>query len=236
MMQMSRKPSVRINGNWLVVNNKWYSRKGAHKAWLGRIGRTNGIWVRPVQINFRRSAPDMWMEGNVKIATELALTSSQSNDIAASLQADAPAMGLSGSAGINSSSTHSASYVLRALTFDNTLRIKHWFNAAEDNDEDGQLKDDFMDMYGASEKPRVVTTVWVLVSGDDEHAKQCTGGHLSLKYGSAQGSAGISISGEGCSESTWSFSPDTIVAYEASFIRFRSGKAKDVVVDWQWTR
>lgn len=245
MIQMSRKPSVRINGDWLVVNNKKYSRKGAHKAWLGRIGRTNGMWVagQPVQINFRRSAPDAWMEDNVKIATELTLTSSEFSNIAASLQADAPAMGLSGSAGINSSSTHAATYVLRGLTFDNTFRIKHWFNAAESSEEDEQLKDDFMDLYGGLEKPRIVTTVWVLVSGDDEHAKQCTGGHLSLKYGSIQGSAGITISGAGCSESTWSFSPETIVAYEASYVQWDnmrssppSGDARDVVSDWAWTR
>merc|ERR1712045_625155 len=103
--------------------------RGAHMAWLGRIGRTSGIWVRPVQINFRRSAPDMWLEGNVKVLTDLALTSSQYSDIDASLEADAPNMGLSASAGINSNSTHSATYVLRGLTFESTWRIKHWFNA-----------------------------------------------------------------------------------------------------------
>merc|ERR1712151_52679 len=228
---------------WLVVNNKFYSRKGAHKAWLGRIGRTGGMWERPVEINFRRDAPDTWLEGNVKILKDVALTSSESSEMAASLKAEAPTMGLSGEAGINISSAHNATYVLRGLTFDNTWRIKHWFNSAADSDEDSQLKDDFMDMYGISEKPRIVTTVWVLVSGDDEHARQCTGGHLSLEYGSAQGSAGLTISGEGCSESTWSFSPETIIAYEASYIRWANmvsspprGEAKDVVADWYWTR
>merc|ERR1712176_516620 len=192
---------------------------------------------------------------------------SQYNDIAARLQADVPGMGISGSAGINVNSTHSATYVLRGLTFENTWRIKHWFNAAADSDEESQLRDDFMDMYnpdasddsdsqeesqlkedfmdmyGIMEKPRIVTTVWVLISGDDEHARHCTGGHLSLKYGNVQGSAEITVSGEGCSESTWSFSPDTIIAYEASFIRWANmrtspprGKAKDVVSDWYWTR
>merc|ERR1719394_1374365 len=128
-------------------------------------------------------------------------------------------MGLSADAGINSSSTHSATYVLRGLTFENTWRIKHWFNRAADRDEDSkikddfmdmyssdvsddddkhadrQLKEDFMDMYGIMEKPRIVTTVWVLVSGEDEHARHCTGGHLSLRYGNVQGSAGITVSG-----------------------------------------
>jgi len=245
MIQMSRKPSVRIDGKWLVVNNKWYSRKGAHKAWLGRIGRTNGMWLagQPVEINFRTSAPKAWMKDNVKIATTLTLTSSEFSDIAASLTADAPAMGLSGSAGINSSSTQSARYVLRGLTFDSTLRIKHWFNAAKSSKKKDRLKDDFMDLYGGLKKPRIVTTVWVLVSGDDEHAKKCTGGHLSLKYGSVQGSAGITISGKGCSESTWSFSPETIIAYEASYLEWEnmrssppSGDVKDVVSDSDWTR
>merc|ERR1712060_500181 len=84
--------------------------------------------------------------------------------------------------------------------------------------EDARLKGDYMDMYDVSHKPRIVTTVWVLVSGEDEHAQSCTGGHLTLSYGSAQGSAGATISGQGCAESTWTFNPDTIIAYEASYI------------------
>merc|ERR1712039_929513 len=73
----------------------------------------------------------------------------------------------------------------------------------------------------------------------DEHARSCTGGHLTLRYGSAQGSAGATISGEGCTESTWTFNPDTIIAYEASYIQTTNmasvppqGRVRDVAVDW----
>lgn len=239
MIQTRASPSVEINGDWLVVNKKWYSRKRAHDAWLGRIGLTNGIWTRPVLINFRAPAPIAWLENNVKISTEVTLTSRQARQIAASIDAEIPGMGVSGSAGINHNSTHQASYVLRGLTLENKFKIKHWFN----ENEDARLKGDYMDMYDVSHKPRIVTTVWVLVSGEDEHARSCTGGHLTLSYGSAQGRAGVTISGDGCRESTWTFSPDSIIAFEASYIKTTRmhwtpprGRVRDVVADWYWTR
>uniref|UniRef100_A0A7S4V8A1 Uncharacterized protein n=1 Tax=Alexandrium monilatum TaxID=311494 RepID=A0A7S4V8A1_9DINO len=171
------------------------------------------------------------------ITTTLSLSSAQARQIAATV--DGGFGGFNGSAGLNHSSSHNATYVLKGLTFEDTLVIKHYFNNATH----ARLVQDIKDMYDVSHKPRIVTRVWVMVSGEDEHARSCTGGHLSLRYGGAQGSVGASISGSGCAQSTWSFDPNTVIAYEASYLKFEDmapivprGRVKDVVVDWYWTR
>merc|ERR1719464_266073 len=92
------RSSVHINNRWLIVNNKHYSRKNAHQALLGRIGRTSGLWIRPVLINFRAQGPDEWLHENTRISTKLTLSSSESNRISAAIDIDgAP---LSGNANI----------------------------------------------------------------------------------------------------------------------------------------
>jgi len=238
LIQVEMHPSVHINNDWLIVNKKWYSRKRAHDAWLGRIGRTNGIWVRPVMLNFRGNSPEEWLRENVYVSTTLTLNSAQVQKITASVSAKFPA-GFGGDAGISANGTHKAGYVLRGLTFEDTFKIKHWFN---DNAHQ-EFVQDYKDMYDVVHKPRIVTTVWVMVKGDSEQGSSCTGGHLTLNYGSSQGGGSASVSGHGCVYSTWSFDPDTTIAYEASYIETEnmmtippSGRVKDVAVDWYWTR
>jgi len=238
LIQVEMHPSVHINNDWLIVNKKWYSRKRAHDAWLGRIGRTNGIWVRPVMVNFRGVAPAEWLHENVYVSTTLTLNSAQVQKISASVSAKAP-MGFGGEAGFSANSSHKAGYVLRGLTFEDTFKIKHWFN----DNANHRFVQDYKDVYHHAHKPRIVTTVWVMVKGDAEHGSGCTGGHLTLNYGSSQGGGSASVSGHGCAYSTWSFDPDTTIAYEASYVNWEnmmtnppSGRAKDVAVDWYWTR
>eukprot|EP00930_Biecheleria_cincta_P009406 TRINITY_DN111153_c0_g1_i1.p1 TRINITY_DN111153_c0_g1~~TRINITY_DN111153_c0_g1_i1.p1 ORF type:complete len:279 (-),score=40.18 TRINITY_DN111153_c0_g1_i1:137-973(-) len=243
MIQLAKGSTVDINQDWLIVNNKHYSRKKAHDAWLGRVGLTSGIWIRPVLINFKLPAPDEWLEDNVNVSTTVSLDAEQVRKIAAAVDASVVTPGgiVSGGAGVTHNSTHSASYVLRGLTIENTLKIKHWFNEERHN-ESNHFVHDYMDMFDYSKKPRIVTTVWVLVRSDDETASSCTGGHLTLRWNG--GLASGSISGDGCSRSSWSFDPNSIIAYEASYLRFAnmhtlpspSGRVKDVVSDWFWTR
>lgn len=161
LIQLHARPSVVINRDWLVINNKYYSRNRAQDAWLGRIGRTNGVWRRPVLINFRTSAPQEWLDGNVNISTTVALSSAQSQQIRAAVSAEISSL----DANITSNSAHNASYVLKGLTFGNSFKIKHWFN----DNKHRQFKQDYMDMYGSLAKPRIVTTAWVIVRGGDEH-------------------------------------------------------------------
>lgn len=238
LIQLQSSPSVDIDNNWLKVNNKKYSRKRAHDAWLGRIGRTSDHWVagQPVLVNFHAPAPEAWFVENVNISTTLALTSSQFRKIAAAVDFTVPTVGVSGDAGITSNSSHEASYVLRGLTFDDTWLIKRWLND-QDNRE---FMHDYLDLYSGLKKPRIVTTVWVLLSGEVETASSCTGGHLTLRYRGLQASAGASISGNGCTHSSWLFDPNTIIAYEASYLEFanndREGRIRNIAADWYWTR
>lgn len=218
-------------------------RKNAHGGWLGRIGRTNGIWVAPVQINWRSMGPRDWHEDNVKVATTLTLTTEELKNIEAGAHVKWGPVSADGS--IKHNSSFQASYNLTALTFEDSFKIKHWFNhflhSFDYKDPNVRKVQDYMDMYSASKKPRIVTTVWVLVSGDDEKAASCTGGHLSMNYtgtGTNQGpKAGFKISGQGCLDSTWSFDEGSIIAYQCSYLeRKRDGAVKDVPVDDYWTR
>lgn len=242
---LQKTPSVHISEDWLKVNNKEYSRKGAHDAVLGRIGRTSWQLQRPAMINFKTEAPHEWLEENIKISTEVTLSSEQSNQFAAAIRAAVPTVvggvaGVtSGNVGVNGSSSHDASYVLRGMTIQDHFRVKHWFN----EDANPRLKQDFMDMYDWVHKPRIVTTVWVLVSSAEENAMSCSGGHLTLDYTTFGASVGGTISGIGCAKSSWTFSPDTIIAYSASFIETTEwwstppgGKVKNIVEDTFWTR
>lgn len=230
-------PAVEITNEWLTVNNHRYSRKRAHDAWLGRIGRNSGIWIAPILLNFRTTAPAEWLDQNVNISTVVTLSSEQYQNIAASVSGGFG--GFKGDAGINSSSNHNASYVLRGLTLADTMRIKRWFNDAQNQ----EWVQDYMDMYDASHKPRFVTTVWVVDDMAPEHGSSCTGGHLSLGWGNVQGNVKVNVSGHACTHSSWTFSANTIVAYETSYLKMEnmisippSGRVKDVPVDWYYTR
>eukprot|EP00931_Biecheleriopsis_adriatica_P104638 TRINITY_DN79288_c0_g1_i1.p1 TRINITY_DN79288_c0_g1~~TRINITY_DN79288_c0_g1_i1.p1 ORF type:complete len:287 (+),score=39.17 TRINITY_DN79288_c0_g1_i1:69-863(+) len=238
MIQLNggKKASVEINEDWLIVNSKHYSRKGAHDAWLGRIGRTSDLWVRPIMVNFRASAPEEWLSENVQVSTTLTLTTEQVEKIAFAVNFDVPGVGVGGGTGFDHNNTNEASYVLRGLTVEDSFTIKRWFN----NHTESELVRDYMDLHDIMSKPRIVTTVWIMVKGDEESATECNGGHLTLRYG---GVVGGTISGEGCTRSSWSFDPNTIIAYEASYLEMEnmhtippSGRVKDIVVDWYWTR
>jgi len=239
MLQLSagkKKAAVEINDDWLIVNSKYYSRKNAHAAWLGRIGRTSGLWVRPIEINFRADAPEEWLQENVKVTTTLSLTSEQAEQIAFEVDADIPGVGVGVGAGFDHNNTNNASYVLRGLTVEDSWTIKRWFN----DHTDSELARDYMDLHDIMSKPRIVSTVWIMVRGDEESATECTSGHLTLSY---QPVVGATVSGSGCTQSSWSFDPNTIIAYEASFLEMESmhtippsGRVKDIVVDSYWTR
>merc|ERR1712217_172971 len=170
------------------------------------------------------------------ISTTLTLTSNQFRKIAAAVNFRVPSAGVSGSAGITSNSSHDADYVLRGLTFDDTWLIKRWLNEEANTD----FRLDYTDLYSGLKKPRIVTSVWVLVSGEVENAMSCTGGHLTLKYQGAMAAGGVTISGTGCTQSSWLFDPNTIIAYEASYLEFenhdRSGRVRNLAADWYWTR
>merc|ERR1719277_2841320 len=70
------------------------------------------------------------------------------------------------------------------------------------------------------DRPRIVTSVWILIEGDKEHSNFCAGGSLKLEF---QKIGSISVSGSGCRMSTWQFPPDSVMAYETAKIKFDKG-------------
>jgi len=232
-------PAVEIKNDWLVVNNRKYSRKKAQDSGLGRIGQAVGPWLmtEPVLINFRTNPAPEWLEDNVLQTTTLTISSDQMQQIDASVEGGFGPV--SGDGSISSNSTHNASYVLHGFTFSNVFKIKDWFN----NNNQSELYQNYLDMYTHMEKPRIVTSVWVVARGDPEEASSCLSGKVGMKYTGPGPSAGFSVSGTGCGYSTWTFSPDTILAYEASYLKFEDmfpvppeGRVVDVPVDSDYTR
>merc|ERR1712066_911551 len=92
--------------------------------------------------------------------------------------------------------------VLHGFTFSDTFKIKDWFN----NNNQSELYQHYKDMYTHTEKPRIVTSVWVVARGDPEEASSCVSGKVGMKYTGAGPSAAFSVG--------------TILAYEASYLRF----------------
>merc|ERR1712151_893975 len=192
-------PAVEIKNEWLVVNNRQYSRKKAQDSGLGRIGQAVGpfLLTEPVLINFRTNPPPEWLEDNVVQTTTL------------------------------------------TLTFSDVFKIKDWLNK---NNESEFVKN-YRDMYTHFEKPRIITSVWVVAQGDPEEATSCVSGKVGMKYTGSGPKAGFEVSGTGCGRSTWTFSPDTILAYEASYLQYEDmlpvppeGRVVDVPVDSDYTR
>jgi len=232
-------PAVEIKNEWLVVNNRQYSRKKAQDSGLGRIGQAVGpfLLTEPVLINFRTNPPPEWLEDNVVQTTTLTLTSDQFQQIDASVSGGwGP---VEGDGSISTNSTHNASYVLHGFTFSDVFKIKDWFNK---NNESEFVKN-YRDMYTHFEKPRIITSVWVVAQGDPEEATSCVSGKVGMKYTGSGPKAGFEVSGTGCGRSTWTFSPDTILAYEASYLQYEDmfpvppeGRVVDVPVDSDYTR
>ena len=74
-------------------------------------------------------------------------------------------------------------------------------------------------------KARIVTGIWVLIDGN-ESSNKCGSGSLSIK----KKSGSFSVSGSGCSNNAYSFSPETVMAYEISKVKWKgAGKKKRVV-------
>lgn len=79
------------------------------------------------------------------------------------------------------------------------------------------------------DRPRIVTAVWILIEGDEEHSNFCAGGSLALKVDKM---GKLVVSGNGCSMSTWEFSPDSVMAYESSKVKFnKEGLVVSLEVD-----
>merc|ERR1712176_1439230 len=166
---------------------------------MGAVGPF--LLTEPVLINFRTNPPPEWLEDNVVQTTTLTLTSDQFQQIDASVQGGwGP---VEGDGSISTNSTHNATYVLHGFTFSDVFKIKDWFN----KNNESELATNYREMYTHFEKPRIITSVWVVVQGEDEDATSCVSGKIGMKYTGSGPKAGLRSLEQGVAEALGHFLP-----------------------------
>jgi len=199
-----------IQENYIVVNGRGYSRYSAHSALLGSYGSEFSLTAYiPPRLTFTEQPETAWLEGNTLFGTSVWIQSSQESLFDIDLSTNAiPAVEIE--AGFNFNSSHDGKFYLKEIKFASMFTLTQALNAAEFEAMRKYMKEQM-------DRPRIVTGVWILIEGDEEHSSFCAGGSLDLK---AEKIGKISVSGSGCRMSTWSFSPDSVMAYESAKIKF----------------
>lgn len=197
---------VKVKDNKIIVNGVKYRRKSAHDAALGRYGKARGM-----QMDFKENAPGKWLKKNVKLGTVVNLTSKMKK----ALNVSAKVKKVGAKVGISSS--RKAKLQLKYLGIKSESKIVDAINGSK------KIKQRIKD-YGG--KARVVTGVWILIDGN-ESKNSCAGGAVSVEAG-PHGT--YEVRGQGCGKHAYAFSPDTVMAYEISKVKWKGmGKKKRVV-------
>jgi hypothetical protein len=197
---------TKVKDNKIIVSGVKYRRKSAHDSNLGRYGKARGK-----QMDFKNDAPAKWLDKNVKKGTVVNLTSKMEK----SLKVQAAIKKAKGKAKFNSS--RKAKLQLQYFSIKNESKIIDAIN------KNSKIKTRLKD-YGKG--ARIVTGIWVLIDGN-ESSNKCGSGSLSIK----KKSGSFSVSGSGCSNNAYSFSPDTVMAYEISKVKWKGAGKKKRVVD-----
>eukprot|EP00928_Gymnodinium_smaydae_P064539 TRINITY_DN4783_c0_g2_i1.p1 TRINITY_DN4783_c0_g2~~TRINITY_DN4783_c0_g2_i1.p1 ORF type:complete len:295 (+),score=60.69 TRINITY_DN4783_c0_g2_i1:74-886(+) len=208
-----------IQSNYIVIDNRGYSRYRAQDALLGSYGpeAANTAWIPP-HLSFVEPAPAAWLENNSYFGTKVRITSSQESQFNVDVSVSSiPMTDINASA--NASIGHNGSYFLQELKVSSALKILTWFNDPSNAAT--------VAYYKNMDRPRIVTTVWLLIQGDIETASICGGGSVSLEINGDK----ASVSGSGCAKSTWSFSADSVMAYEGSQISWSKDVAMQLRAD-----
>lgn len=219
---LTRKGSyltTEIKGNYIIVNDLRYSRKGAEAGYLGTVGKLMHPLGIPPVVHFQEPPPKAWTKNNVKMETIANITSDQASQWGLSAKVSYSDVSAKGSLSINGS--HSASMIIQKFGFSSSWTILDWMNKKNNAD--------WVRMFRSMDMPRIVTKAWILVDQSvPEIGHSCIGGDLSIEY---KGQGG-SISGKGCGNSVWSFSPGSVVAYRLSKVVFdRDGTAVRLEAD-----
>jgi hypothetical protein len=197
---------TKVKDNKIIVNGVKYRRKSAHDALLGRYGKARGM-----QMDFKNDAPVKWLKRNVKKGTVVNLTSAMQKK----LNVSGAIKKVKGQVKFNSD--RKAKLQLQYFSIKNESQIIDSINKVK------KIKTRLKD-YGRG--ARIVTGIWILIDGS-ERSNKCGGGDLSIDAGSK---GTYSVSGSGCSQNAYSFSPDTVMAYEISKVKWKGlGKKKRVV-------
>jgi hypothetical protein len=198
-----------VKNNKIIINGVKYRRKTAHDALLGRSGQARGM-----QMDFKENAPTNWLKNNVKKGSVIDLNSKLQKQLNAS--AAIKKANLNAKLGISES--REAKLQLQFFTINSEAQIVNAING------DPRVRQRLND-YGA--KARIVTGIWVLIDGN-ELSNRCGNGNLSVDTGS---NGSYSLSGSRCSENAYSFSADTVMAYEISKIKWRKSRVTGLKMD-----
>jgi len=199
-----------IQTNYIVVNGRGYSRYNAHAALLGSFGpefvNTANI---PPKLEFTEGPDNDWLGTNVKFGTSVWVKSQQESSFDVDFSTNAiPAVDIEAS--LSGNQSHSGEFYLMQLTFASQFDLIQEMNLPK-----YKAKREYMKNHMS--RPRIVTSVWILIEGDEEHSNFCMGGSLKL---TVEKIGKIAVSASGCRMSTWRFSPDSVMAYETGKIKF----------------
>merc|ERR1719401_1737653 len=211
--------TTEIKGDYIIVNALRYSRKGAEAGNLGTVGKLMHPLGIPPIVHFQQPPPKAWMKKNVKMETIANITSDQASQWG--LSANVAYSGVSAEGSLNINGSHSASMIIQKFGFSSSWTILDWINKEKNAA--------WVRTFRSMDMPRIVTKAWILVDQSvPEIGQSCVGGKLTIKY---MGQGG-SISGQGCGNSKWSFSPGSVVAYRLSKVVFdRDGTAVRLEAD-----
>merc|ERR1719437_390318 len=98
--------TTEIKGDYIIVNDLRYSRKGAEAGYLGTVGKLMHPLGIPPIVHFQEPPPKSWTKNNVKMETIADITSEQSSQWG--LSAKVSYNNVSGEGSLSISGSHSA--------------------------------------------------------------------------------------------------------------------------------
>ena len=208
--------ATKIKPNFIKVNANKYRRAGAESAQLSAIGSKKGR-VGKVPLFIRKQ---FWNAGALHVTqdTVLTLTSEQTNTLCAEGHTSAGTTSASAS-GCSTSSINGNMVLAKYSLSDNEIISK--INGLSKNKRK-QIK--------KIKKGRIITSVWLLISGDEQQSGNYSG-TFTIADTSNSGTMTLTHS----SNSHISFSPNTIIAYEYKKLKWKKGKkVKKLVRDGVW--
>lgn len=199
-----------IQEKFIVVNGKGYSRYAAHAANIGRLASEfANTYDIPPKLSFTEPPANKWLKGNTAFGTSVWIQSSQEDSFDVDLTVNAiPQATIE--AGLDFNHSHDGKFYLKQMNIGSLMELTQAMNLDK-----FQAKREFM--KNSMDRVRIVTGVWILIEGDEEHSTFCMGGHLKLE---AEKIGGITVSGSGCKMSTWHFTPDSVMAYQTAKVKF----------------
>jgi len=213
---------TQIKDNYIEINGRGYSRYNAHDALLGSIGTEfKGTFHIPPKLTFVEGPQSGMLEGNSGFGSSVRIASSQESSFNIDLASKAiPQTDIE--AGLSGNHSHNSSFYLKEIKINSNFELIKAMNSDKFKSFRKYLTRKLL-------RPRIVTSVWVLIEGDQEKDSACHGGKVNVSVGD---SGHITISGSGCKMNTWSFSPDTVMAYTGEKMSFNdNGGVKNLVPD-----